>query len=180
MLTPHEIKHPAQYFDFSIESISLVLSRLPRFCGHGDGELSVAHHLIHCFRIARILFPEDKRLHQLVLYHDVPEVFYGDIPSYVKHSLGEEALSYLGQLDRDIFAKLGIEYYGGDEKRRVKLIDTLALVREAEFVFSNFVPNDWPTPEVEVTLSDHKSGFYMAPTSAQFEMEELLEDYRNV
>lgn len=179
-MTPHEIKHPAQYFDFSIESIALVLSRLPRFCGHGDGELSVAHHLVHCYKLARILYPEDRRLHQLVLYHDVPEVFYGDIPSYVKHALGEEALSYLGKLDRDIFSKLGIPYYGGDEKRRVKLIDTLALVREAEFVFDNFVPDDWPYPEVEVKLSFMDSGFTRSMISIQYEIEELLKEYANV
>jgi 5'-deoxynucleotidase YfbR-like HD superfamily hydrolase len=148
--TPHELVHPDRYFDFSIASIANVLSVIPRFNGHGDNLISVGHHSLHCLYIA-IELGYSPRLRQLALFHDVAEAYTGDIPTFVKRNLGAEAKAYLGELDRQVFEKLGIPYYRGDEKKIIKRIDNTALTLEAEYVFPKvFHPDDWPTIELDL------------------------------
>lgn len=178
-MTPHEVQHhPFQYFDFNDrKQVARTLTRLPRFCGHGINSLSVGHHLLHCLDIGRNQ-GYNKRMQTLLLMHDIPEVFYGDIPTYVKKSIGEPYYDYAHKIDRDLFDHYAIPYYTKSEKDTVKVVDNTALFYEADFIFGNsFNPDDWPTPSIlpnpwtHAVLDMEIEGVY---DSLLMEMEDLL------
>ena len=147
-----------KYFDFSIEGISRVLFRLPRFVGWGENTISVGEHSLHVYGLAKAFEPENYELQLYSLVHDFPEAVYNDIPSYAKHSLGEEAKVFLKTIDCDLYSKLGINWPKATIQKKVHALDMVALTREAEYVFqSSFDPVDWPIddgslPEIRYDL----------------------------
>lgn len=133
-----------EYFNLSTEKVANVLSRLERFNAHTRRPISVGQHLLHCYYLAEDL-GYSFRERQLVLYHDVPEAYYGDIPSYIKKFLGEEASLFLHNIDVQIYEHFGIEWPKKSEHDRVKEIDLIALTLEAQYGFGDvFLSEDWP------------------------------------
>lgn len=133
-----------EYFNLSTEKVTNVLSRLERFNAHTRRPISVGQHLLHCLELAEQA-GYSFREKQLVVYHDVPEAYYGDIPSYIKKFLGEEANLFLHNIDVQIYEHFGIEWPKKSEHDRVKEIDLIALALEAEYGFGTaFTVDDWP------------------------------------
>lgn len=147
-----------KYFDFSIEGMSKVLFRLPRFVGWGENTISVGEHSLHVYALAVASEPENFELQLYSLVHDFPEAVYNDIPSYAKHNLGDEASVFLKTIDVDVYQKLGLNWPTASIQKKVHELDMVALTREAEYVFqSAFDPVDWPVddgslPEVRYDL----------------------------
>lgn len=134
-----------KYFDFSIEGMSKVLFRLPRFVGWGENTISVGEHSLHVFLLAVVSEPENYELQLYSLVHDFPEAVYNDIPSYAKHNLGDEASVFLKTIDADVYRKLGIDWPIASIQKKVHELDMVALTREAQFVFGkDYNPVDWP------------------------------------
>lgn len=151
MLSPHQVFKSDQYFNLDIPRLANILCRLERFNAHTTTPISVGMHLIHCYLLADKLKKSD-RIKQLVLYHDVPEAYYGDIPSYIKTRLGVEAEFQLDKVDREIYKELGIAWPKKREHDEVKEIDLTALTLEAKYGFeTRFHPEDWPTPLLNST-----------------------------
>lgn len=141
-------KFCGSYFDFSIEGLSVPLFRLPRFVGWGEHTVTVGQHSMHCYELAKLLYPDNYRVQLLALVHDLPETFYGDIPSYVKVGLGLEAHKLFWEIDQDIYYRLGIPLPRAPEQTLIKELDRTALTLEAWYVFSKDIDfEDWPTPQ---------------------------------
>jgi hypothetical protein len=151
MLSPHQVYKSDQYFNLDIPKLANILCRLERFNAHTDFTISVGMHLLHCYKLAE-LKGYSERIKQLVLFHDVPEAYYGDIPSYIKTRLGVEADYQLDRIDREIYNELGIEWPIKHEYDKVKEIDLTALTLEAMYGFgSRFNKEDWPEPFIDST-----------------------------
>lgn len=151
MLSPHQVYKSYQYFNLDLKRLANILCRLERFNAHTDIPISVGQHLIHCYDIAEDL-DLSPRIKQLVLYHDVPEAYYGDIPSYIKIRLGDEAHFQLDRVDKEIYKELGIEWPKKSEEDQVKMVDLTALTLEAKYGFGKrFNPDDWPEPILKST-----------------------------
>lgn len=164
-----------KYFDFSPERIIEVLSRIPRFVGWGDGQISVLEHSIHTYLLCKAECPINYRLQLLCLIHDFPECIYGDIPSYIKEQFPQEVKTMLWLLDKDLYSKLGIEYPTHSEKEIVRKYDHIALSLEAQYVFgSNWVAEDWPPLPVKVPLID-LSNLYLRndPHTIYYQLKDL-------
>lgn len=148
MLSPHQVYKSYQYFNLDLSKLANILCRIERFNSHTDIPITVGQHLVHCFDIAEEM-DKSERIKQLVLYHDVPEAYYGDIPSYIKTRLGDEAHYQLDRIDHEIYDELGIEWPLKHEEDEVKEIDLTALTLEAQYGFGErFAPEDWPTPKL--------------------------------
>ena len=149
----HKVFRSDNYFNLDLPKLANVLCRIPRFNAHTKIPISVGHHSLHCLYLAKEYYPGDDRLHQLALFHDVSEAYYGDIPTYIKRLLGEEARYQLNKIDQEIFNHLGITYPLYGEKRQIKDVDLNALTLEAQVGFEDaFHLDDWPTPNITDTF----------------------------
>jgi 5'-deoxynucleotidase YfbR-like HD superfamily hydrolase len=124
-----------------LEEAAWSLANQNRFNGHSDRQVTVANHLLHCLQLACLAFPLDKKLQKEALFHDVPEAFTGDVPTYCKNyrpSIKEA----LDSIELEILQKLG--FPEGITDSRVKQIDLNALTLEAEYAFDEYNVDDWP------------------------------------
>jgi len=144
----HQAYKGINYFTLDLDRLANILCRIERFNAHTDFSISVGHHSIHCLYLAKEKYPNSKRIQQLALYHDISEAYYGDIPTYIKKRLGDEARYQLNLMDQEIFSRLNIDYPLKHEKDIIKEIDLTALTLEAKVGFNSLVfdKDDWPTP----------------------------------
>jgi len=87
-----------------IEDIAHSLSRLPRFGGHANRHYSVAQHSVLGARRLKDLLSKKK-----FLLHDGSEAYMLDIPTPIKHKLGDYQY-YENELMKMMFGVFGLEY----------------------------------------------------------------------
>lgn len=124
--------------DIDLETISVVLERVPRFGGHTTKEWSLKDHSIYCMLLAMENGHRERDLLLSCLFHDVHEIYtgFGDVASPVKHSIpglhqieGDWDLAVSQKFD---FTWSGHPYY-----------DLLALASEKHYLMQ---PCTWPRP----------------------------------
>jgi len=125
------------------------LGRTRRFGGWGNPEWTVLHHSLLVSLIwLRYLGPEGL---QFALLHDAHEYITGDIPSPVKHAIGPGARELEKELDRRVYARLGLEQPSVNESLSVRVVDLAALFIESyrgfgpKGTFGHLRQVDWPT-----------------------------------
>jgi len=127
------------------ETVAHSLCNQLRFNGLGDRDISIGHHSFHCLQLARIWRPLDVELHKLVLFHDFPEFFTGDITTYAKNTLGESFKKTIHKLEDQILYSMGVNIASWNRRKgHVKIVDYNALTLEAQYCFNGFDPKDWP------------------------------------
>jgi 5'-deoxynucleotidase YfbR-like HD superfamily hydrolase len=134
--------------NLDIKTIAVGLANINRFNGHGDiCQVSVGLHSLHCYEIAREVFPDRFDIHLQALVHDFPEALYSDIPTQVKNLIGREHLhKRLEPIDREVYRVLEVPWPSDEQREKVGAIDLDAMTIEAYRIFSKFNPKDWPTP----------------------------------
>lgn len=133
------------YADLSLESVAHSLANINRFAGHANRQVSVGAHTLHCYWIGQHAGFNNYVL-QNILFHDVPECIYNDIPSYAKRELGEDAHAWMYEQDQLLLDRFNVAGIVTDEAKRVKQVDMNALTLEAMYAFDKFDPKWWPTP----------------------------------
>jgi hypothetical protein len=135
-----------KYIDkLTYRDVAHSLANQNRFSGHLDRQVSIGMHSLHCLSLAA----ENgfsKRMQKAALWHDGPESYYSDIPTYVKAHFGEATKSYIDTLDEDFFRKFRYPTLNLNERAILKEIDRTALTLEAMYGLDNFDLRDWPIP----------------------------------
>lgn len=83
-----------------IEDIAHSLSQLCRFTGHTKWFYPVAQHSVLVYKIARKLYPEDKKVQYLALMHEATEAYINDLCTPVKYLDDDTGLKYRELEDR--------------------------------------------------------------------------------
>lgn len=136
------------FSELSIEDVIQSLTHTNRFNGLCKRQISVAMHTLHCLDIYRAITPQwelDKALEINILFHDVPEVYTGDIPTYIKNLLetetGFEFSSVLEEIEFKILDHFNVPLTSKHDL--LKQIDLTALALEAEFAFDSYDKEHW-------------------------------------
>jgi hypothetical protein len=130
----------------SLEDISFLLSRVPRFGGATSVPFSVAEHTIHCDDILLVVLDRSEmwcgcpivwgdydvfdHLRQCLLLHDAHEAFTGDIITGLKNIV-PGIREVQARLDVVIRAATGVGSPSADLQRSIDLIDREAMMSEA-------------------------------------------------
>lgn len=140
--TPTGLKYINQ---LTYKDVAHSLANQNRFSGHLDRQVSIGAHSLHCLFIARIVGLSAK-LQKAALWHDGPESYYSDIPTYVKAHFDTRTVEYIRSLDDDFHKKFRYPQLTLTEKGVLKELDRTALTIEAMYGLDNFNLNDWPPP----------------------------------
>lgn len=154
------------------------LVHLRRFCGKGDRQVSVAHHLLHCHEIARIWQPDNTNLKLYSLLHDMPEAYYQDDPGFMKPLYGPEYKDVQDRVDEIIFTQVGLTQHDrivvADD---VKRVDSNALTIEASYAFDKWEPYHWPPMDLYDKTDILEEFINLDDKSTYHEYMQLLETY---
>lgn len=115
----------------SIEDIAISLGRMPRFGGGTRRWWPVVLHSLVVMEIVDLNWPEDRPLKLHALLHDAHECVTGDIPRTWKI---DSMRRIQKDLDRRIYASLGLLLPSDRDKEKVKIADNMALSAEALLV----------------------------------------------
>lgn len=120
--------------DIKIVDVGRSLSRVPRFLGHGIGNMSVAEHCVKMTQyVIAVGFPE---LAPWSLIHEVGETVIGDIPSPAKKAMNAKAIET--PILMAAAKQFGLEW---PIPEMLHLIDHRMMMTEAMYLFDP-VP-DW-------------------------------------
>lgn len=135
--------------DVTLEDINTALNYIYRFSGHHkDAEpLTVAQHTKLVVQLAQELFPNEIDVHFDCLLHDLPEAYYGDVPSPIKKILGTALQDFTKDIDKAVYDKLWkIELPFTEEVyHKRKICDLLSLDIERRTMWDSQIGKDhWP------------------------------------
>jgi hypothetical protein len=144
----------------SIEDIATPLSRIPRFVGACNQNITVAEHscvvadIVHDMRGSQL-----QQLHALL--HDAHEMVFGDVPKPVKDFLktvhGCDLDKISAPYQAQIEVCLGVDPLAPADYTLIKRADIIALSVERRL----FMPGQYSWPEVDaINPPDYYDGFY--------------------
>lgn len=170
--------------DINIVDINRSLNKIIRFNGHyKDKEpLTVAQHTYLCLELAKILFPNENKIHRAVILHDFGEAYLGDITTQVKALLGEAYRNLAKEVDNLIYKKfwpyLGEKNPDNSIKASVKVCDYLSLDIERRSMWKSQLGKDkWPdTVEGLFSLKEKETMFDRVQAMSWVDLEQLLEE----
>jgi len=120
---------PDNHLAPTLYDIGYHCSKLPRFGGATTGHWTVLHHLLAAFQYAVDWQPENRVLQLHAVLHDAHEAITGDMPKPWKT---DDLRMLQADLDRRIFAGLGLSAPGLMTGRLVKQIDNQLAYNEAQ------------------------------------------------
>lgn len=138
--------------DINIYDIENSLNHMYRFNGHFKDRkpLTVAQHTLLVVKLGNILFEEDAHTRRYNLIHDFPEAYYGDIPTPLKHIMGEAYNSFADPIDKKVLNKFWVKFWDKPNEEvilRSKICDMLSLDIERRMMWKDQKGKDkWPTP----------------------------------
>lgn len=119
--------------DVDIRDIAVRLSRIHRF--GGDSPLTVAHHSLAAYALARRLYPTAHRVQAAALIHDLHEAYVGDVVTPLKRELGP-AFEKVDHAARVAVADhLDVPHWGPEWVLAWE-VDELLVHMEASYVYS--------------------------------------------
>lgn len=121
-------------YEFTVEEIALLLSKVKRFNGWGT---DVANHSLY---VAKFLYflTGNPHIALLGLLHDAHEAYIGDIATPVKHLLGKQVKSLEHCLQRAILWRLNaMDELSFGSVPLIKLIDLIAMREELDAMASD-------------------------------------------
>lgn len=168
--------------DVDINDITIALNQIKRFSGHyKDREpLTVAQHTLLCLNFAKILFPDDVKIHRATVIHDFGETYYGDIVTQIKRIVGPILKEKIfDPIDLIINKKFWYpnEIEPTDEVHYcVKVCDYLSLDVERRVMWkSQFGKDKWPeVPNVGLSLLDKEAMFDEVANQKFVDLKSLL------
>jgi hypothetical protein len=170
--------------DVDINDIDTALNMTYRFNGHYKDvkPLTVAQHTYLCLVLAKMLFPDEPRVHRAVIIHDFAEAFYGDVSTPVKRMLGDKFKEFVKPIDDAV----DTTFWYADEKNPddhvrqcVKVCDGLSFDIERRTMWVSQMGKDKcpTTPDVKLSLSDKEALFNEAQSYDYINMGALLADH---
>ena len=171
--------------DIDLYDINVSLNTLRRFNGHYKDEmpLTIAQHTRLTMLLADIFYPKDDFVKFDCLLHDMPEAYYGDITTPLKHMF-PQLYEYTHKVDKIVYDVLWPNtlraYYQRTEEYQTiyearKFCDSLSLDIERRCMWKSQIgKNHWPLePENGLTLAEKRELF----EQCQYEPVELDELY---
>lgn len=172
--------------DVDLGDITVSLNRIRRFGGHSKDiePLTVAQHTLLCINLSEVMFPGDRKTRFDCLLHDMPEAYYGDIPSPVKNIFGEAIRPWCEHIDTMVYNKLWkdskytkTDYW--ETKGRRKICDLMALDIERRNLWASQVGKEnWPTIPFEdrFKMVDKRQMFADVQSVAFVDLPAIYED----
>lgn len=152
-----DLADPTTY-EFKVEEIDLLLSKLKRFNGFG---MSVANHSV---MVADTLYHLTGNPHIALrgLLHDSAEAYIGDISTPMKEALGWQVHKIEDAILAEIHRQLNvINHYNLAVQPLIKLVDVMALHYELNDLIANgiYQPNDLWKPVQNVKIHSSMTSY---------------------